>query len=61
MVIDQTGDHEGEETDHHPVGLLAPEFRRDRIFTHISCAIDCNHAENRERNHDRDEQPVLAQ
>ena len=53
-IVDQTGDHEGEEADRDPVCLLAPEFRRHGIFAHISRAVDCHHSEDREREHVRE-------
>ena len=60
-VVHQAGEHEGKKTDDHPVGLLAPEIRRHRIFAHIGCAVDGNHAKDRQGEHEDEQEPVEAE
>src|ERR1700730_11333317 len=57
-VIDQTGDDKGEKSDHDPVRLFVPKFRSDWIFPHVSRAVDGDYAKDREREHDRHQQPI---
>ncbi len=47
--------------DHDPVGLFSPEICRHRIFTHVGRAIDGDNAENGQREHHQEEEPVEAE
>ena len=47
-----------EKTDDDPLRLLAPEFRRHRVFAHVSGAVNGNDAEDGEGQHHDQEQPV---
>src|SRR5438132_4796966 len=58
VVVNQAREHEREKADHHPVCLLAPKFRRHRIFTHISRAVDGDDAKNGERKHVGEKKPI---
>ena len=60
-IVDQTDDHEGEKADGDPIGLFSPEFRRHRILSHVGGTVDGDHAEDGQREHVNDEQPVLAE
>src|SRR4029077_12622509 len=46
-VIDQAGNHKGKEAHYDPVRLLPPKISRDRVFAHISGAVDGDHPKNR--------------
>src|SRR5215471_8572395 len=61
VVIHQTANHERKKPDQHPLRLFPPKIRRHRIFAHVSRAVDRDNAENGEREHDDQEQPVEAE
>jgi hypothetical protein len=47
-----------EETNEDPLRLFSPKIRRYRIFAHVSRAVDRYDAENGQRQHDNQKQPV---
>src|ERR1700730_49836 len=60
-IIDQAGAHEGAETDRYPVGLLAPKIRRHRILAHVGGAVDGDHPEDGQGEHDNEQKPIKAE
>ena len=58
MIIDQAGDHESEKAYGHPVRLLAPELGRDRVFAHVSRAVDRDDPKDGEREHRQEQHPI---
>ena len=60
-IIDQARDHEGNKADRHPVGLLAPELGGDRVVAHVSRAVDRDDAEDRQREHVHEQEPIQAE
>ena len=52
-VVNQTGHHEREDTDGHPVRLFPPEVGGIRVTARGSRAVDCHDAKNSEGQHDQ--------
>src|SRR6266478_1574461 len=60
-VMDQTRHHECKHTDSHPIRLLSPEVSCVRIGTTGSRAVDGYDPKNGEREHRRQQKPILAE
>jgi hypothetical protein len=59
-IVNQAGDHKGQQTDRDPVRLPSPEISRV-IAVHVSRAVDCHHSKNGQREHVDQQKPVLAE
>jgi hypothetical protein len=52
-VVDQTGQHEREHTDAHPVRLFSPKVGGIGVAARGRSAVDCHDAKNGEGQHDQ--------
>ena len=59
-IVNQAGDHKGQETDSDPVRLPSPEISRV-IAVHVSRAVDCHNSKNGKGEHVDQQKPVLAE